>query len=65
MRTSVERCVEMQLYIATGKPKKDFGELTENESDSYDRIKANFEYAQAKGLVLEVANEGVTPIRRK
>lgn len=61
----LERLVEMQLYIATGKPKKDFGKMTKSESEAYDGIVYSFQRARELGLVLDVPNAGVTPVRRK
>lgn len=65
MRVPLERRVEMQLYIATEKPKEGFGEMTEAESEAYDGIAYSFKRAGELGLVLDVPNAGVEPYRRK
>lgn len=59
MAVSLDRLAEMQVSIASGRPKKELGKLSKAEEAAYESVKADLKRAKEKGRVLLVPNDGV------
>jgi len=49
----------MLLHVTSNMTKKSFGKMTDEESEAYDAMVDRIKKARAKGLIIDIPNDGI------
>ena len=65
MTVPMDTVERMQVWVTLNRPKNDFGVMSQEESDLYDRLETEINEAKAKGYTIDIVAELPQPHKPK